>query len=349
MEMEAGSKILVTGGTGFIGTRLVRTLVERGYCVRVLVRRDNFKPPPGLAPSDQGPLAHERVELVRGDVTDRESIFRAVDGCNYVFHLAACAKNWAKDPKTFHDVNVVGMRNVFDASRAAGIKRLVWTSTIVTFGPTRAGEVGDEEMPRTTDEYLTEYEASKVKAEHEALRYAQGGLPVVIVNPARVYGPGHLTEGNVLSQLIDAYDRGKVPVLINRGVNVGNYVFVGDVVQGHILAMERGRIGQRYILGGENASLKDFFKTIARVSNKRHSQVPILKFGPLVFSYFQKKRAQWFGVYPTITPGWIKTFTTDWAYSCQKAQDELGYQPTSLADGVRITYDWLMQLRREEP
>ena len=347
MEMGFDSKILVTGGTGFIGTRLVHALVERGYSVRALTRRDNPTPPPGLAPSDLGPLAHEKVELVRGDITDRESVFRAVDGCDYVFHLAAYAKNWAKDPKTFHEVNVVGMRNVFDAARAAGIKRLVWTSTMVTFGPTRAGEVGDEEMPRTTDECLTEYEASKVEAERDALRYAQGGLPLVIVNPARVYGPGHLTEGNTLAQLVDAYDRGKVPVLINRGVNVGNYVFVDDVVQGHILAMEKGRIGQRYILGGENVSLKEFFRTIDRVSNKRHIQIPILKFAPLVFSYFQKKRAQWFGIYPTVTPGWVKTFFAEWAFSCQKAQDELGYRPTPLADGVRITYDWLMQLRRE--
>ena len=347
MDIEAGSRILVTGGTGFIGTRLVHALVEKGCTVRALARRDNPKPPPGLSPAEKGPLEHENVELVRGDVTDRESIFRAVDGCEYVFHLAACAKNWTKDTKKFRQVNVVGMRNVFDASRAARIKRLVWTSTIVTFGPTRAGEIGNEQMPRTTDECLTEYEASKLEAEREALRYARGGLPLVIVNPARVYGPGHLTEGNSLAQLIDAYDRGRLPFLLNRGINVGNYVYVDDVVQGHLLAMEKGRIGQRYILGGENASLKEFFKTVDRVSNKHHLQIPILRFGPLVYSCFQKKRAQWFGKYPTITPGWIKTFTVDWAYSCQKAQDELGYRPTALVDGIRMTYQWLMQLRRD--
>lgn len=347
MGMEAAAKILVTGSTGFIGSRLVQTLLERGHRVRALTRSDNPPPPPGFSGNGKSPLDHERVEIARGDITDREAVFRAVDGCDYVFHLAACAKNWAPNPRKFHEVNVGGMRNVFDACRAAAVKRINWTSSIVTLGPTHPNEIGDESMPRITEECFTDYEASKVEAEREATRYAQGGLPVVIVNPTRVYGPGHLTEANTLAQLIDSYDRGKMMLLINRGINVGNYVFVDDVVQGHILALEKGRIGQRYILGGENATLKEFFSTIDRVTNKRHLHIPILKFGPMVYSHFQEKRARWFGVYPKITPGWMKSFLLDWAFSSQKAQDELGYRPTSLADGIRITLDWLRQLRRE--
>ena len=344
--METDSKILVTGATGFIGTRLVGGLIERGYGVRALSRRANPEPPPGFDDSaGGGPLAHERVELVRGDITDPESLGRAIEGCSYVFHLAAYAKNWAPDPSTYFKINVEGMRNVFDAARDAGVRRLVWTSSIVTLGPTRRDQVADENTPRITESYFTEYEQTKAVAEKDALEYAQQGFPVVIVNPTRVYGPGHLTEGNSLAMLIDDYDRGKVPFLLNRGVNVGNYVLVDDVVEGHLLAMERGRIGQRYILGGENASLKQFFRLVDEVSGKRHFQVPVFRPGALLFAWCQKKRAEWFGVHPQITPGWVRTFLAEWAHSSEKARAELGYRPTPLAEGIRLTYEWLQRVR----
>jgi farnesol dehydrogenase len=170
----------------------------------------------------------------------------------------------------------------------------------------------------------------------------------VIVNPTRVYGPGLLTEGNVLTELIDQYDRGRVPILFNRGVNVGNYVMVDDVARGHILAMERGRIGQKYILGGENASLLELFRTVDRVSGKRHFQIPLFKYGPLVFAKLLQKRAEWFGVYPKVTPGWVETFSADWACRSDKARSELGYVPTPLQIGIEQTYRWIMELRQRD-
>ncbi len=345
--MDVRDKVFVTGATGFIGTRLVQALVEQGQRVRALSRRDRIEPPPGLGPGQPGPLEHEFVEIVRGDITDLDSLQRGMDGCNRVFHLAAYAKNWAPDPQIYYRLNVEGMRNVFHAARRQGVARVVWTSSIVTLGPTLPGVLGNEMMPRSTPAYLTEYEETKALAEQEALRAAAEGFPVVIVNPTRVYGPGHLTEGNALARLIDDYDRGRVPVLLNRGVNLGNYVLVDDVVQGHLLAMERGRTGERYILGGENASLKQFFRTVDRVSGKSHWQIPLLHFTPLLFAWLQKKRAQWFGVYPTITPGWVRTFLVDWAFCSEKAECELGYRPTPLEDGVRLTYQWLQRVRQQ--
>ena len=337
--------IFVTGATGFIGTRLVQALVQLGQPVRALVRRDRLEPPPGA--DGPSPLEHELVELVRGDITDRDSLVRGLAGCRRVFHLAAYAKVWNRDPNRYERINVDGMRNVFAATEQHNVERVVLTSTVRTLGPRPPGVIGDEEMPRVTNRYLTEYEETKTVAEAEALERAAEGFPVVIVNPTRVYGPGHLTEGNSVARLIDDYDRGRLPILPNRGVNVGNYVMVDDVVEGHLLAMEKGRVGERYILGGENASLKEFFQTIDRVSGKRHFQLPLWRAGPLAFAWCQKKRAQWFGVYPIITPGWVRTFFADWAYRSDKAVRELGYAPMSLEQGIRVTYEWLQRLRKE--
>jgi len=333
--MANSETVFVTGSTGFIGTKLVNELVNRGHTVHALTRGS----------SNKDGLSHERIKLEIGDIQDRASLERGMKGCTQVYHLAAYAKNWSKDPSVFFKQNVEGMRNVFAAAKQSGVKRVVFTSTIVAFGPTLPGVVGNEDMPRITRRYYTEYEETKSIAEHEALKEAAGGFPVVIVNPTRVYGPGKLTEGNSVSLMIDMYDRGKVPVLLNHGTNIGNYVLVDDLVRGHILAMERGRIGERYILGGENASLADIFRYVDAVSGKRHFQVSLPPAIAMLYGGFEKKKAEWLGLYPQITPGWVETFLQDWVYSTAKAERELGYTIVPLKEGIRMTYEWLMQLR----
>lgn len=331
--MTQPTGIFVTGGTGFIGTKLINALVQKGHTVRALSR----------STSNRKGLEHERIAFVQGDLMDKESLRRGMEGCSQVYHLAAYAKNWAKDPSVFFMQNVDGMKNVFDAAAETGVRRIVFTSTIVVYGPTAPGVVGDESMPRITPRCFTEYEESKVVAQREALAYAARGQDIVIVNPTRVYGPGKLTEGNSVSLMISLYDKGKVPVLLNGGVNVGNYVHVDDLVRGHTLAMERGRTGESYILGGENASLKHIFELVNEVSGKKHFQMNLPPSLAFAFSHFEKKKAEWFGLYPQITPGWVETFLQDWAYSCGKAERELGYTITPLRDGIRETYEWLMK------
>ena len=344
--MKAGELAFVTGATGFIGTKLIEKLVDRGIRVRGLSRRENPQPPPCLSGEGGNIFAHELVELVRGDVTDRESVFHGMEGCDYCFHLAAYAKNWAPSREVFYKTNIEGTRSVFDAVKAFGVRRVVWTSTCLTTGPTPPGAIGDETMIHN-DEFFTLYEETKTLMEREAVAMAAEGFPVVIVNPTRVFGPGQLTEANSCIRLIDEYDRGLAPFLLNRGVNVGNWVLVDDVAEGHILAMERGRIGQRYLLGGDNASLKELLEMVDKVSGRRHLQIPLLTYAPMVFAWLQRKRAEWFGIYPTITPGWIKTFATDWAYRCDKAKAELGYRFTPLSDGIQSTYQWIQRVRRQ--
>jgi farnesol dehydrogenase len=146
--------------------------------------------------------------------------------------------------------------------------------------------------------------------------------------------------------MIDQYDRGQVPILLNNGINIGNYALVDDLVQGHILAMEKGRIGERYIIGGENASLKRFFELVDEASGKKHFQINLPPKIGLAYGGIQKFAAETFGIYPQITTGWVDTFLQDWAYSCAKAEKELGYAFTPLQEGIRLTYEWILQQRQ---
>jgi nucleoside-diphosphate-sugar epimerase len=145
--------------------------------------------------------------------------------------------------------------------------------------------------------------------------------------------------------MIDMYDRGNVPVLLNGGVNIGNYAFVDDLVQGHILAMTKGRIGERYILGGENISLKGFHRLVDEVSGKKHLQFGLPPTVALLYARAERTKAELLGWYPQITPGWVDTFLQDWAYSCRKAERELGYEITPLKEGIRRTYEWIVSER----
>lgn len=325
----------VTGATGFVGSRLVAELARRGDAVRALVRQTSFRTS----------LADDRITTVVGDLGDRGALRAGMEGCSGVFHLAAYARNWARDPRTFFDLNVDGTLNVLEAARAAGVARVVLTSTMVTFGPTPPGIVGDENMPRSTPQFFTEYEESKTVAEREALRMVAEGVPVVVVNPSRVYGPDKLTEANSTSIMIDLYDRGRFPVLLAGGVNVANYALVDDVVRGHILAMEKGRVGERYLLGGENVSLVRFFDLVDEATGKRHLRLNLPAWLAMAYSRVERKKAAWLGLYPRVTPGWVETFLRDWAYSTAKAERELGYTVTPLKEGIRLTCEWLHRRR----
>ncbi|MBQ5791000.1 MAG: NAD-dependent epimerase/dehydratase family protein, partial [Thermoguttaceae bacterium] len=184
--MDKSGKVFVTGATGFIGSSLTRQLLEAGYVVRGM-SRSKPKAPPGAEDSLDALWNHPNFEYVAGDINDVDSLTRAMEGCRYAISLAGYARNFARDPQVFHRINVDGMRNVFAAAKKLELEKIVWTSTIVTFGPTKKGETGDENMPRITDKYYTEYEESKSVAEAEALQWVKKGLPLTIVNPTRVY------------------------------------------------------------------------------------------------------------------------------------------------------------------
>jgi farnesol dehydrogenase len=329
---------LVTGSTGFIGTLLAADLARRGRAVRALVRQRG----------DRRGLEDPRIELALGDVLEPDSLRRATEGCAEVFHLAGYARNWAKDPDTFRRVNVQGTRNVLEAARRAGARRAVVASSALTFGPTPPGVVADEDARRWLPP-LTEYEASKLEMESAVAEASGDGPEVVLVNPTRVYGPGKLTEGNSVSRLVDLYCRGRMPFLLAAGRAVGNYAYVDDVVGGLAAAMERGRPGERYILGGENASLRRFLDLVDEASGRRHRRIPLPAAPARLFARIERLRARRLGSYPLVAPGWVETFLRDAAFSSAKAERELGYRITPLSEGLRRTWEWIERAREEAP
>lgn len=323
------TKILVTGGTGFIGSRLIRFLCFQGYEVRVLCRPTSSK--------DE--LHNLPVKIITGDILDKHSLEQAVEGCDHVFHLAGYAKNWAKDPSIFYRVNVIGTKNVLQAAKKAGVKKVVVTSTCMTLGPSQG--MPKEETDKRSGGYFCDYERTKCMAEELVKQFTQEGMPVVMVNPTRVYGPGPLTEGNSVTKMIALYLEGKWRLLLSGGRAKGNYVYVEDVVNGHWLALQKGKPGEKYLLSGENISLEDFFQDLAEAAHKYFQMVKVPKWLALTAAKIMASMAAGFGVHPLITPEWVRIFALDWAFSARKAETELGYKITPLRQGLQMTLDWL--------
>jgi farnesol dehydrogenase len=342
--MNRHDTILITGSNGFIGTWLVKKALDNGCRVRAVARNGKIEKPPGL---DWGPdpFASPQLEIVRCDITDRAAVARVAEGCTHVFHLAGLAKNWAADVDLFRRVNVEGTRNILEAAKQAGATRTVFTSSAATLGASAPGKVHDESTPRISDQPFHEYEATKLEAERVALQAVAAGQNVVIVLPTRVYGPGHLKESNSLPALLYNYLNGRMPFMINHGVNIGNYVYIDDVVEGHWLAMSKGRSGERYILGGDNISLIELVERVDQLSGRRHFRISLGRRLPLAMAYFQLAAARLLGIHPLVTPGWMRMFMADGAFDCSKAQRELGLVHLPLAEGLRITFDWMGRVR----
>ncbi len=245
-------KTLVTGGTGFVGSHLVRVLLERGEQVRCLVRptsrRDNLK---DLA-----------VEFVTGDLRDIDSLRQAARGCNVVYHCAADYRLWCKDPAEMYQSNVEGSNNVMQAAFDEGVERVVYTSTVGCLGLNDDGEPANEETPVTIDDMIGHYKRSKFLAEEKVREWARRGLPVVIVNPSTPVGELDIKPTPTGKIIVD-FLRGKMFGYVDTGMNL---IDVRDCAEGHVLAAEKGRVGERYILGARNLTLKELFDILAGVT-----------------------------------------------------------------------------------
>lgn len=249
--------ILVTGATGFVGWHVVRRLVEGGERVRALVR-------------DRSRLRESDAEAVTGDLRNPETLARAVTGCGVLYHVAADYRLWAKDPEELYRSNVEGTRNVLKAAMTAGVERVVYTSTVGCIGIPYGG-LGNEDRPVSEQEMQGAYKRSKFQAEQVALEFAQKGLPVVIVNPTAPVGD-HDWKPTPTGKIIVDFLRRNMPAYVDTGLNL---VDVRDVAVGHLLACERGRPGERYILGGENLTLRQIFAKLESISGLSAPKVQI--------------------------------------------------------------------------
>lgn len=326
-------KVFITGGTGFIGARLTEKLIEKDHEVVMLVRN------PSMTPFAN----NSKVTVIKGDLSDRELLKRGMKSCDWVFHMAAYAKPSFRDSSVVTAINIEGTVNVFEAALESGVKKVVFTSTGGTMSYSRDGKpVG--EKTNINPELHTLYEKTKAEAEKIAIDYLSRGLEVIIVNPTRVYGPGRLSESNSLTRIMKLYMSGKWRINPGDGRSIGNYVFVDDVAEGHILAAMHGRGGERYILGGENHSFNSLFETIGAAAGKRRILIKIpaglMKaiVGAITFISGLLRMS------PPITRDFLDKYLKDWIMSSDKAKRELGYEITPLAEGVSLTIDWIKTL-----
>jgi dihydroflavonol-4-reductase len=319
--------VLVTGAAGFVGAAVARAALARGYAVRALVR----------ASSPRRNLAGLEAELVEGDLRDTAAVGRALAGARFLLHVAADYRLWAREPGEIVRNNLDGTRVVMRAALAAGVERVVVTSSVATLrvGPSTVAATEDE--PLAEHDAIGAYKRSKVAAERLVERMvAQDGLPAVIVNPSTPVGARDVRPTPTGRIIVEAA-RGRMPAFVETGLNV---VDVEDVARGHLLALTRGRVGERYILGGQNVMLRELLGEIAQLVGRRPPRVR-LPAAPLVpLAHAAEALARLRGREPFLTVDGLKMSRNRMFFSSDKAERELGYRPGPYVAGVRAAVAW---------
>jgi len=322
-------KALVTGGTGFLGANVVRALLEEGVAVRVLAR----------AGSDRRALQGLDVEIVEGDLCDTPSLKRALDGCPLAFHVAAMYAFSTARPQQVYRVNVDGTREVLDAAYRAGVERLVYTSSVAALGMREDGGPADEETPVRPETIIGHYKHSKYLAEQVALEYSRR-LPVVIVNPSFPVGPWDV-KPTPTGQVIVDFLRGRMPAYVDTGMNV---VDAQDVARGHVLAAQRGRPGERYILGGENMTMREMLGILAELSDRSAPRVRLPYAPVLALSYLNALSLRFLGRGSgRLLPETIRMSRHKMFFDPRKAVAELGFPQTPAREALSKAVRWFQE------
>lgn len=321
---------LVTGASGFVGSHVARQLVAAGHSVRIFARCTSR-----LEFLDD--LAAERVE---GDLRDAASIARAMKGVGQVFHVAADYRLWARNPEEIYDSNVGGTRRLLEAAAAEGVSRIVYTSTVATIAVAQPGgsrdALPDESTPATVDQMIGHYKRSKFLAEAEARKAAAAGLPVVIVNPTTPVGPGDWKPTPTGKIIVD-FLNGKMPAYVDTGLNLAA---VEDVAAGHLLAAERGRVGERYLLGARNMTLKQILEALAAITGRPAPRVRLPHAVALAVGYADEWLSRLVGRDPRIPVEGVKMSRHRMFVATGKAERELGYAPGEVEAALARAVAW---------
>ena len=316
----------VTGGTGFVGAHVVRKLVERGDMVRVLVRRT----------SNRALLEGMPVETAVGDLRDMDSLMKSLQGVDELYHVAADYRLWSRDPRELYRSNVNGTRNMLEAARVQNVPKVVYTSTVGCLGIPKDGSPGNENTPVTRDELVGNYKRSKYDAEQIAIEYAGKGLRVVIVNPSTPVGPGDIRPTPTGKIILD-FLHGKMPAYVDTGLNL---VAVQDVAKGHLLAAEHGRVGEKYILGNKNLTLREILAILAKITRRKPPRVRIPHWVALGAAVGDSAISRVLGREPGIPIEAVLISRKRMFFSAGKAISELGLPQMPVEEALEQAVGW---------
>ncbi len=320
-------RAFVTGGTGFIGGNLVRMLLADGYQVRALARRE----------SDQRNLTGLPLEIVTGDLDNAQQLTKQLEGCDVVFHVAALYSLWQRDAEAIYRANVTGTENLLTAARRVGIKRFIQTSSVAAIGVPAPNKLGTEATQTTLAELVSDYKKSKYLAEQAALKAAREGLDVVIVNPSTPIG-AYDVKPTPTGEIVLRFLQNRMPVYVHTGLNL---IDVEDVARGHLLAWQKGRTGERYILGHRNLTLKEMLDLLAAITGKPAPRFAVPHALPMAVAFIDEMiLARWFGKTPQVSFASVQMSQKTMWYDASKAVSELGLPQTPIEAALEKAVNW---------
>jgi dihydroflavonol-4-reductase len=320
-------KAFITGATGFVGSHVARALAARGAELRLLVRSS----------SRTDNIADLRAEIATGDLREPESLKKAMMGCDFVFHVAADYRLWVRDPEQMYRSNVEGTRAIIRAAHESGVQRVIYTSSVATMGFTREGHIAREDSPVSIREMVGHYKRSKFMAEQIALEAGRNGANVVVVNPTTPIGEYDIKPTPTGRIVVDFLKR-KFPAYVDTGLNLAD---VKEVARGHLLAMEKARAGERYILGGQNLTLKQILDKLAELTGLPSPTMKVPHAVAMGFAVFdQFFTGMIMGKEPRATIDAVKMGRKKMFASSSKAEHELGYKSLPVEDALRRAIDW---------